>query len=888
MKTGAAHSPDSSLPWGVALPTMTAAASSTAGIPRPGWVAFTDEPAVSSIEFQQDGNSNLSFIAPPPAPSCLTSVGEAGTLGSPTQPNAWVQFDEKPWRSPSPSQSQVKGPRHSVCSSASFWSTAPPSESSWTGQSEEHSSLSMGASFCDLPSLPAEETSHLTPSGTHSPNCSVFQEDEGVDMDAVNWPASTKHINGQPETSTNRFASWVTFDDDDDEPSFRNPGRPPSLMLNNHSRGPTQDANSNLIVSPVRNQEVGRHLLDLTPDGINPVFTLDSPLLSCSTPYNKKNPFLDEELINVQPSPINPFSDYFNKKEVKTCQSNGSCSESPQIFSFSSPLFNANHMDVKRESLLLFSPGSDSTDGEGVFCKFPPQDSLEQLRNLQIMDPDQPGSPTLPDDLADSEEPDEPPYQPPHMTLQDGWPMMLRIPEKKNIMSSRHWGPIFVKLTTSGRLQLFYEKGLEKPFKEFQLDGRHELSEHKLQNYDENGRVHTLSIDHVVYKEKRKIQPKVAVVHIPIKEQLVKLGTINYHDFLSFTNALQDTLMHLPVETEQFSCPASFSEEEVVVDVRDEFHGVVSKGDNRILQQLVLTHVHVLTFVSGSPLCRIGFNDVQVKGNEVVSRHDIIPNTTTRWIKLRDCQLHSYADEKEFTESRAIAFTPPSGRRFELLRFRTVFAEKTLPFTLRTVASVRGAEVELQSWLVMSTGFSSNRDPLTLIPCENVMIRYPIPLMWAKNFRRDSVMGEKSLKARFNKGASFGSTSASGSEPAMRVTLGTAKYEHAFKSVVWRINRLPDKNSAMGHPHTFFCRLELGSDREVPPKFQRHLEVEFDMPAASASKATVRSLSVGEKTDVKKWINYKSHYIYQVEMEQKNDSVSDSQESDQPGECVQQ
>lgn len=70
--------------------------------------------------------------------------------------------------------------------------------------------------------------------------------------------------------------------------------------------------------------------------------------------------------------------------------------------------------------------------------------------------------------------------------------------------------------------------------------------------------------------------------------------------------------------------------------------------------------------------------------------------------------------------------------------------------------------------------------------------------------------------------------------------------------------------AALGHPHTFFCRLELGSDREVPASLQSHLEVEFDMPAASASKATVRSLSVEDRADAKKWINYKSHYSYQV------------------------
>ena len=113
----------------------------------------------------------------------------------------------------------------------------------------------------------------------------------------------------------------------------------------------------------------------------------------------------------------------------------------------------------------------------------------------------------------------------------------------------------------------------------------------------------------------------------------------------------------------------------------------------------------------------------QVKGKEVVSRHDIIPNSTTRWIRLRDWELNDeHADELNFLSSHAVTFTPPSCRRFELLRFRTAFAEKTLPFTLRTVATIRGAEITLQSWLLMSQGFSSNRDTLNLIPCENVAV----------------------------------------------------------------------------------------------------------------------------------------------------------------------
>ncbi|KAM3871283.1 stonin-2 [Diretmus argenteus] len=716
----------------------------------------------------------------------------------------------------------------------------------------------------------------------------VFPEHEDVDMDSISWSSSTNQTQNQPESiSVGRFNTWVTFDEDE-KPTVSSPppGQPPHIKLANVIH--LEDTNSNLIGSPAWNQSKNHngsfecHLLDFTPDGSST--SRFEPLVHNSNPYTKKNPFFDEEFNDIKPSPINPFSSYFNSGQEVKSQVQNKCSHQERS-PFSSLLLQDSQ--VNRESDLLFSNLQHSDDGEeggeaAAVIHNNPQDNrldLDQLRNLRISDPDDQGSPTLPDDCLDEEEaerkegPDmlESPYQPSHMTAQEGWPMLLRIPEKKNIMSSRHWGPIYVKLSDEGLLQLFYEQGLDKPFRTLRLDPRHEVSEHRLQSYEETSRVHTISVELVQYREKRRMQPKLSVTHQPLREQLVKLATTSYNDYLSFRHSLVELLRHLPSNAAESGSPGPItptgggpSEEEVQVEVRDEFYGTIAEGDGRILKQLVITRVHVLAFLSGFHRCQLGLNDVQFKGKEVVSRHDIIPNTTTHWIRLHDLELNDeYANELEFLSSHTVVFTPQPCRRFELLRFRTAFVEKTLPFTLRTVACIHGAEVTIQSWLLMSQGFSSNRDVLNVIPCENVAVRYPIPEIWAKNFRREGVMGEKSLKARFNKGASFGTTSTSGAEPAMRVTLGTAKYEQAFKAVVWRINRLPDKNSALSHPHSFLCRLELGSDRDVPESLPRHLEVEFDMPATSASKATVRSLSVGNRTDVKKWISYKSHYFYQ-------------------------
>uniref|UniRef100_A0A8D2LP43 Stonin 2 n=1 Tax=Varanus komodoensis TaxID=61221 RepID=A0A8D2LP43_VARKO len=723
------------------------------------------------------------------------------------------------------------------------------SDSSWTTTSENTNSPSITPSYTDLQSINTEDlTSGRDSAADSTDNSSSLLEDEELGMESTSWQLNNTSINGHSETPTTaRFPSWVTFDDNEVScvsPPTLSPVKPdtPPFIVDVKSSSP-----SSTFKKRERPKSTLGDLSKVQKLDLSSITRL--PSFGGTPPWSATNPFLDESLRDVQPSPINPFSSFFEERDRRsqTCSASGISGRS------------------QRDSLIILHQEPDTISFNESSKHLRHRDAVEQLKQLHIGDPDQLSSHTLPDD--DPTAPVEmdgtfsklcPPQQ------RDGWPMMLRIPEKKNIMSSRHWGPIYVKLTESGHLQLFYEKGLEKPFREFKLEINHEISEPKLQNYDENGRIHSVRIDRTTYKEKKKYQPKPAVFHAAEREQVIKLGTTNYEDFLSFIRAVQDILMDLPASlTDLSTVGLNYQEEEITVDVKDEFYGTLAKGDNRILQHHVLTHVHVLTFLSGLAECRLGLNDILVKGNEIVSRQDIMPTTTTKWIKLHDCHFHSCVDEEAFASAHVILFNPLDACRFELMRFRTAFSEKTLPFTLRVAASINGAEVELQSWLMVSPGFSSNRDPLSQVPCENVMIRYPVPQEWVKNFRRDSVLGEKSLKAKVNKSASFGSTSISGSEPVMRVTLGTAKYEHAFNSIVWRINRLPDKNSASGHPHCFFCHLELGSDREVPSSFVCYVDVEFDMPTTSASKATIRSISVEGKTDVRKWVNYSAHYIWE-------------------------
>ncbi|XP_070450406.1 stonin-2 isoform X1 [Equus przewalskii] len=869
------------------------------------WVSFNEEPLfpVSSEGATEEHLPGLSSSDQSESSSGENHVVDGGSQdssekmgliseaasppGSPEQPapdlasaiSNWVQFeDDTPWASTSPPHKETALPLTMpcwMCPSFNSLGRCPlTSESSWTTHSEDTSSPSFGPSYTDLQLIHAEEQMSGRASGADSTdNSSSLQEDEEVEMEAINWEASSPAMNGHPATpvTSARFPSWVTFDDNEVScplPPIASPLKPSTPPI----ASVTPDAPYNSTGSFKKRERPKSTLMNLSKVQKLDISSLNHPpSRSEAPPWRATNPFLNETLQDVQPSPINPFSAFFEEQERRSQNSS----------------ISGTTGKSQRDSLVVVYQDAISFDDSSKNQSH--SDAVEKLKKLQIDDPDRLGNATLPDDdpiawiELDDHLPGSALSQP-----RDGWPMMLRIPEKKNIMSSRHWGPIYIKLTDSGYLQLYYEQGLEKPFREFKLEICHEISEPRLQNYDENGRIHSLRIDRVTYKEKKKYQPKPAVAHIAEREQVIKLGTTNYDDFLSFIRAVQDHLMDLPVLSMDLSTVGlNYLEEEITVDVRDEFSAIVSKGDNQILQHHVLTRIHILSFLSGLAECRLGLNDVLVKGNEIVSRQDIMPTTTAKWIKLHECHFHRCVDEDVFNSSRIILFNPLDACRFELMRFRTVFAEKTLPFTLRTAASINGAEVEVQSWLRMSTGFSSNRDPLTQVPCENVMVRYPVPSEWVKNFRRESVLGEKSLKAKVNRGASFGSTSVSGSEPVMRVTLGTAKYEHAFNSIVWRINRLPDKNSASGHPHCFFCHLELGSDREVPSRFANHVNVEFSMPTTSASKAAVRSISVEDKTDVRKWVNYSAHYSYKVEIEQKKSLKPDFEgdEMENPNEC---
>ncbi|KFV75250.1 Stonin-1 [Struthio camelus australis] len=442
----------------------------------------------------------------------------------------------------------------------------------------------------------------------------------------------------------------------------------------------------------------------------------------------------------------------------------------------------------------------------------------------------------------------------------DGWPFMLRIPEKKNMMSSRQWGPIYLKVLAGGILQMYYEKGLEKPFKEFQLQPHCKLSEPKLESYSVSGKIHTVKIECVSYTEKRKYHPKVEVIHEPEVEQMLKLGTTDYNDFTDFLVAVEEELMKLPTPSKQ---KRNYEEQEMTLEIVDNFWGKITKAEGKLVESAVITHIYCLCFVNGSTDCFLTLNDLELQKKD---ERYFEKEKEKKWIGILDYHFHNCVKTQEFKQSRIIKFTPPDACRLELMRFKTQYNGQDLPFSVKAAVVVQGAYIELQAFINMSsTALIPTRLP-SMKCCENVMIRFPVPAQWIKALWTMNLQRQKSLKAKMNRRTCLGSLHEIESDPVIQVSVGTAKYESAYRAVVWKIDRLPDKNSSSDHPHSLSYKLELGSDQEIPSDWYPFATVQFVIHDACASGTEVKSLGIESDVQPQKHVIQKAFYNCQPKL----------------------
>ncbi|KAG7207709.1 hypothetical protein KM043_009327 [Ampulex compressa] len=493
----------------------------------------------------------------------------------------------------------------------------------------------------------------------------------------------------------------------------------------------------------------------------------------------------------------------------------------------------------------------------------------------------------------------------------EGWEMQLRQPNKKKITGQRFWKKIFVKLVQQGDspvLQLFNNKDDKDPFQELPLLAYYSVSDIGAQQFDQYGKIFTVKLQYIFYKERPGVRPGqvtkaeritnklsqfaayaiqgdyqgvkefgsdlkklgLPVEHAPQISQLFKLGSQCYEDMKQFSSAIEEALFKLSAHRDR---ALTYKMEEVQITVVDELY-VEQNAEGHVDKQIARVRLFFLGFLSGMPDVELGINDMWRQGKEVVGRHDIIPVVTEEWIRLENVEFHSCVQQDEYEKSRIIKFKPPDACYIELMRFRVRPPKnRELPLQLKAVMCVTGNKVELRADILVP-GFASRK--LGQIPCEDVMVRFPIPECWIYLFRVEKHFRYGSVKSAHRrtgkiKGIERFLGAVDTLEPQlMEVTSGQAKYEHQHRAIVWRMPRLPKEGQGAYTTHQLVCRMALTSYDQIPENLAEYCYVEFTMPATQVSHTTARSVSLqNSDSDAppEKYVRNLSRHEYRVGIE---------------------
>lgn len=217
-----------------------------------------------------------------------------------------------------------------------------------------------------------------------------------------------------------------------------------------------------------------------------------------------------------------------------------------------------------------------------------------------------------------------------------GWEMQLRQPNKKKITGQRFWKKIFVKMAAQNDVpvvQLFNQATDKNPFQELPLQPSYSVSEIAAQQFDQFGKIFTLKLQYIFYKERPGVRPGqvtkagritdklskfaqyaiagdldgvkefgsdlkklgLPVEHAPQSSQLFKVGSMNYEDMKQLSICIEEALFKVSANRDR---ALNYKMEEVQVTAVDEIT-VEQDAQGRILKQIARVRVFFLAFLSG-------------------------------------------------------------------------------------------------------------------------------------------------------------------------------------------------------------------------------------------------------------------------------------------------
>ncbi|CAG5023759.1 unnamed protein product [Parnassius apollo] len=217
-----------------------------------------------------------------------------------------------------------------------------------------------------------------------------------------------------------------------------------------------------------------------------------------------------------------------------------------------------------------------------------------------------------------------------------GWEMHLRQPNKKKITGQRFWKKMFVRLVYQGDtpvLQLLGSATDKEPLQELPLQACYSVSDIGAQQFDQFGKIFTVKLQYVFYKERPGVRPGqvtkaeritnklsqfaayaiqgdyqgvkefgsdlrklgLPVEHAPQVSQLFKLGSLSYEDAKQFSCCVEEALFRLPAHRDR---ALTYKMEEVQLTAVDELV-VEQDAEGSVIKQTARVRIFFLGFLSG-------------------------------------------------------------------------------------------------------------------------------------------------------------------------------------------------------------------------------------------------------------------------------------------------
>ena len=446
----------------------------------------------------------------------------------------------------------------------------------------------------------------------------------------------------------------------------------------------------------------------------------------------------------------------------------------------------------------------------------------------------------------------------PAPTNRKEWVFFYRHPDRKRKIGPRHWIPAtFVikdqSLRISGsvnEMEILKEIPLH-PFFVFTLPVLHRK--------DRRGKVHSVKLQYVKYKETRKMKSKFQVEHTPTYTPVFKIGHEDHHALHDFIDTVDNVVRQIPTYRDK---GITYSHEELFIDCDDICQFLLS-GKGEILKYNITLQMRLRAFITSNPDLYLFLNDEKYQDKLEKEKEKFpVPQRSHKWIRPENVEFHPCVDKAASDEKGGIVFKPPDGCSFELLRFR-VRNTKELPIAVKSSLNVISANSVILSAELKVGGEGKMLKHIR----NNVIVRFPIPHTWTPMFVKSrSFSGQKryvQAKADLRQGTQgLGRTNRCN----LQVNAGRSTYEPEYSAIVWRLGDLPYVLSGLPADavNTFKCELSLPFEVNLPDEFCPYAEVEFEVSNAVGSEISIREVLLSDGRVPDKWVCYRAIYSYKV------------------------